>query len=93
MDTEKASDLLFGRHQALGVYSAIARLTKSEFTTGQIASASDVPVGVCSKELTRLETLGVVVRRSRRGDYERRDEAVFWAVMDQLRVAWDEGRL
>ena len=92
MDTERRSELLFGRYQALDVYRAIARLPKAEFTTGQIAAATDVPIAACSKELARLENLGVVVRRSRKGEYERRDPAVFWDVVDRLAAAWDEGR-
>lgn len=93
MDTGSLSDLLFGRYQALAVYRTIARLPKSEFTTGQIASAADVSTAACSKELARLEKLGVVVRRSRRGDYERKDSAVFWVVVDQLATAWDAGQI
>lgn len=93
MDTGASSDLLFGRYQALAVYRTIARLPKSEFTTGQVASASDVSAAACSKELARLEKLEVVVRRSRRGDYERKDSAVFWVVMDQLATAWESGQV
>lgn len=91
MDTGAKSELLFGRYQALAVYAAIARLTKPEFTTGQLASIADVPPTVCSKELARLERLGVVIRRSRRGDFERRDPDVFWEVVDRLAQAWTEG--
>lgn len=93
MDTGPFSDLLFGRYQALAVYRSIARLPKSEFTTGQIALAAGVSPAACSKELARLEKLGVVVRRSRRGDYERKDSAIFWVVVDQLAVAWESGEI
>ena len=93
MDTGPLSDLLFGRYQALAVYRTIARLPKAEFTTGHVAAASAVSPAACSKELTRLEKLGVVIRRSRRGDYERVDSAVFWLVVDDLASAWEAGQV
>lgn len=88
MDTGAKSELLFGRYQALAIYGAIARLPKPEFTTGQIATATDVAPATCSKELARLERLGVVVRRSRRGDFERLDADAFWEMIDRLAEAW-----
>jgi DNA-binding MarR family transcriptional regulator len=88
MDTGAKSELLFGRYQALAIYSTIARLPKPEFTTGQLAHATGYPVAACSKELARLERLGVLTRRSRRGDFERHDPNVFWEVVDKLADAW-----
>ena len=92
MSIDTRSELLFGRYQALRVYATIARLPKPEFSTGDVAALSGVPVADCSKELARLVRLEVVRRRSRRGNYERDDETSFWTHMDSLADLWGFSR-
>jgi hypothetical protein len=91
MDAAHGSELLFGRHQALTVYAAIARLTKPEFTTGQLVALINTSTDVCSKELRRLCDLGLVEKTSRRGDYRRVDASRFWELVDHLESEWRQG--
>jgi hypothetical protein len=88
VDVESRSDTLFGRYQALRLYAAVARLSKPEFTTGELAILTATPVPQCSKELVRLVDLGLVIRTSRRGDYERVDSSSFWPLVDALAEEW-----
>lgn len=86
---DRESDILLGRYQALRVYSAIGRLPKPTFTTGELASITDVPTSALSKELARLAKLGVIKSVSRRGDYERMEADDFWQAIELLAV-WAE---
>jgi hypothetical protein len=88
MDLEGMSDHLFGRYQALTMYSALARLAKPEFTTGQVSVVTGLPTAVCSKELSRLTAMNLVRMVSRRGEYERNDDSCFWMVMAELASEW-----
>jgi len=90
MDIDDCSDELFGRYQALRIYSAIARLPKSEFATGDLARLTDVPTPQLSKELGRLRRLGLVRGTSRRGDYERNNDGSFWTWCDTLAREWSD---
>jgi hypothetical protein len=82
------SDELFGRYQALRIYASIARLTKTEFTTGEMAALTSIPSPQLSKELGRLTRLGLVRPTSRRGNYERLDDTPFWHLVDALAHDW-----
>ncbi len=84
MEIERVSELLFGRYQALAIYTAIAGLVKSEFTTGEISRLTGVALPVCSKELRRLSELGAVRSVSRRGGYERVSYRRFWLAVELL---------
>ena len=84
VEIERVSELLFGRYQALSIYTAIAGLAKPEFTTGEVASLTGVALPVCSKELRRLSELGAVRSVSRRGAYERVSERPFWLAVGLL---------
>ena len=88
MDPDSMSNRLFGRYQALRLYSAVARFAKPEFSTGQLARLTDLPTPVCSKELSRLAAMKLLRVVSRRGLYERNDESCFWRVMDELAREW-----
>ena len=88
---ERTSELLLGRYQAMSVYAAVARLSKPEFTTGQISAVSGVPTSALSKELARLVKLEVIHSVSRRGDYERADVPSFWSAVELL-AQWADAR-
>lgn len=88
MDIDARSHLLTGRYEALRLWAAISRMTKPEFTTGQVMALTGVSSTQCSKELSRLKHLGLITAVSRRGDYER-SESPFWALADVLASVWD----
>jgi hypothetical protein len=88
MDADERSHILFRRYEALRIYAAIARLTKDEFTTGEVSILTGVPTPVVSKELGRLKLVGLVTSVSRRGDYTRLPSD-FWALVDTLGTQWE----
>ena len=88
MGIDEYSDNLFGRYQALRVYTAIARLATRQFATGDLAKLTGVPTPALSKELGRLSYLELVRSTSRRGDYERIDDSPFWAWCDVQATYW-----
>jgi hypothetical protein len=89
VDIERMSNLLFGRYQALQLYATVARLSKPEFTTGELAALTRLPSAACSKELGRLTDLRVLRIISRRGAYERDDQSCFWRFIDELASEWE----
>jgi hypothetical protein len=84
VDGQDYSGMLFGRYQALQVYSAVAGLAKDEFTTAQVTALSGADRSDVSRELGRLCRLKVVESTSRRGDYVRVAQAPFWRAVDLL---------
>jgi hypothetical protein len=90
VDLEQRSNVLFGRYQALSMYVSVARLTKSEFTTGQLSRLTGYSGSQCSKELARLASLGLIRTTSRRGDYDR-IVSPFWDAMIELSDEWVAG--
>jgi hypothetical protein len=89
VDIERMSNLLFGRYQALQLYATVARLSKPEFTTGELAALTRLPPAACSKELGRLTDLRMLRIVSRRGEYERDDQSCFWRFIDELASEWE----
>ena len=89
VEAEERSSALFGRHHAIRVFAAIARLPKPDFTSGEVQMLCGAPNPAISKELKKLVRAGLLVQTSRRGNYERVDEArVFWEAMEHLGEAW-----
>ena len=88
MDIDARSNVLFGRYEALRICAAIGRLSKPEFTTGELAVVSGIESNKCSKELGKLRQLGLVRSVSRRGDYSR-TESPFWELVDRLATDWE----
>jgi len=88
LDIDARSHSLFGRHESLRVFATISRLTKPQFTTGEVLALTGVASSQCSKELNRLKQLGLVRALSRRGDYERVQSA-FWPLVDQILAEWE----
>ncbi len=90
MILDHLSEQLFGRYQALRIYVTIARLSKDEFTTGQVVKLSGAAESAVSGELQRLCKLGSLSATSRRGTYRRENDSVIWQVAELL--SSDEGR-
>lgn len=88
MDIDARSRIVFGRYEALRICAAISRLTKPEFTTGQLVKVTGIASGQCSKEIGKLARVGLVRSVSKRGDYARNDSA-YWPLVDQLAAEWE----
>ncbi|AYE93456.1 hypothetical protein C0J29_00120 [Mycobacterium paragordonae] len=73
--------------EALRIWAAIGRLAKPEFSTGQIVTMTGIDQ--CSKELGKLDQVGLVRSVSNRGDYVR-VESAFWSLADQLSAEWED---
>lgn len=86
MDIDARSKTLFGRFEAVRISAAISRLPKPEFSTGEIAKITGIDQ--CSKELGKLQQVGLVRSVSRRGDYVRAESA-YWSMIDQLAAEWE----
>lgn len=92
MDTDARSQVLTGRFEAIRLWSAIGRFAKPEFTTGELASITEVSSTTCSKELKKLTEVGLLKAISRRGNYSR-NESDFWSLASALDDSWaDEGK-
>lgn len=89
MDIDARSRVLTGRFEAVRLWSAIGRFAKPEFTTGDLASITDVSSTTCSKELKKLTEAGLLNATSRRGNYSR-NESDFWSLANTLADAWSE---
>jgi hypothetical protein len=89
MDIDARSRVLFGRYEALRIWAAISRLAKPEFSTGQLVKVTGIASTQCSKEVGKLERVGLVRSVSRRGDYARIDSA-YWSLVDQLAAVWED---
>ena len=87
MDIDARSKKLFGRLEALRIWAAIGRLAKPEFSTGEIVKMTGIDQ--CSKELGKLDQVGLVRSISHRGDYAR-VESAFWSMVDQLSSEWED---
>ncbi len=86
------SGVLFGRYQALRIHVAVARLSKPEFTTGQVAGlVGGVMPDAISKELGKLREVGLVRSMSRSGDYERVEDTCYWEFVETLGLEWGIG--
>jgi DNA-binding transcriptional regulator GbsR (MarR family) len=92
MSIDARSKILFGRFEALRILAAIARFSKPEFSTGELTLVTGIASAACSKELRKLDQLGLVRSVSRRGDYARVDSAV-WPLVDQLTEDWEQADL
>jgi DNA-binding transcriptional regulator GbsR (MarR family) len=92
VDIDDRSQVLTGRFEAIRLWSAIGRFTKPEFTTGELASITEVSSTTCSKELKKLTEVGLLKAISRRGNYSR-NESDFWSLAGALADSWtDDGR-
>lgn len=89
MDIDARSQVLTGRFEAIRLWSAIGRFPKPEFTTGELASITDVSSTTCSKELKKLTKVGLINSTSRRGDYSR-NESGFWSFASALADEWSD---
>ena len=88
MDIDARSQIIFGRYEALRICAAIGRLSKPEFTTGELVTVTGISSTQCSKELAKLKHVGLVRPLSRRGRYARIDSG-FWSLVDQLATEWE----
>jgi len=89
MDIDSRSQVIFGRYEALRICASIGRLSKPEFTTGELVAVTDISSTQCSKELAKLKQVELVRPLSKRGHYARTDSG-FWALVDQLATEWED---
>ena len=88
MDTDEASRTLFGRWSALRIYRAVAETGTGDFSSGDVVAASQVPAWHVSRELGRLERLGLLTRSDRQGLFRRSDLTQFWKFSHALSEHW-----
>lgn len=87
MDIDARSQILTDRFEAIRLWSAIGRFTKPEFTTGELASITEVSSTTCSKELKKLTEVGLLKAISRRGNYFH-NESDFWSLAGAFADSW-----
>ena len=78
MNFEEISRPLFGRYNTLLICRAVATLPKDQFSAGELRTLTNVAGPGITRELKALSDAGLVLSRSRRGDYERVGETCFW---------------
>lgn len=88
VDTDEASRTLFGRWSALRIYQAVAETAMAEFSTGDVVAASEAPPWHVSRELDRLERLGLLERTGRQGTFRRTTSSPFWNFARTLSEYW-----
>lgn len=88
VDTDEASRTLFGRWSALRIYQAVAETATAEFSTGDVVAESGAPPWHVSRELDRLERLGLLERTGRQGKFSRTTSSQFWKFARTLSENW-----
>lgn len=84
MNFEDASKALFGRAKTLLICAAISDMPKDEFTTAELRALTNASGPDITRELKTLASIGVILRRSRRGDYERVSGSCFWRFVPEF---------